>query len=167
MTGVLSTRMRMGLAAVALAFIMSMFMPLINIMRQQSPTDVVLADGSAGISFGTALTPWGWGYITVTNPHWGYTYPGVSGTHRTLTIKAWKGTIDSNAWVRIHISKANENPTGCLLIWDSMHQWMKLKICDPSKWNARAWLYVALGTGAVVWWLVGPAIVVAAPALAI
>lgn len=168
MTSVLSPRMRMGLAVVTVVFVMSMFMPLATLLRQESPIPIASADGNAGIVFGTALTPWGWGYVTVTNPHWGYTYPGVNGWHRTLTVKSWRGTNDAYAWVRIHISKPSENSTGCLLIWDSIHPWMHLQICGPDKWNIRPWLYtgIALG-GAVVGWLIWPAVIVAAPALAI
>ncbi len=165
----LSKNFKIGLGSLVAAMVLSLFAPIVALRSAhtataapivaEAPAPNINNDGSAGIAAEGWLTWWGWGYWSVTYPHYGQTYqnPTRYGIHRTLVVKSAKyGVSDAQAYVRLHISHANENSTGCLLIQDSVHTWIHLAVCDFRKWAVTAAVIsvVAIGAG---WlgWLIG------------
>ncbi len=161
----LSKNVKIGLGSLAVAMVLSIFAPIVALRSVPTATAASIGvtapapqidyDGSAGLVWqGWVKWTWPqWGFVTITNPHYGQTYqnPTVFGTHRTLVLKWSPKTWDGNAWVRLHISHPNENNTGCLLIQDSIHTWIHAKFCGPDKWDTQAKVITVIAIGAA--WL--------------
>ena len=125
----LSKNVKIGLGSLAVAMVLSIFAPIVALRSVPTATAASIGvtapapqidyDGSAGLVWqGWVKWTWPqWGFVTITNPHYGQTYqdPTVFGTHRTLVLKWNPKTWDGNAWVRLHISPRTRTiPDVCL-----------------------------------------------------
>lgn len=144
--GELPLRWKRTLSLVTAAFILSIFMQFFTAVNYERVQEAKAQEGNGIIRFEGKVPPFIGPYVIFTNPYFGPATPdGTVGVVRSLIVKADEFTSNSDAWTIMHLSFPSENPTGCLQVFGQVHLPsetvnLSFPVCDPSQWDANAWL---------------------------
>jgi len=142
---------KVGTGAVLLAFVGAIFVQIFALTYKERSSTAFAQEDSIIRLEGKAVFGLFGPYVIVTNPYLGPATPeGQFGVVRSVIVKAEQATPNLEAYAILHISLPDENPSGCLQVFDQINTWLHFTLCDPSQWDAKAWFgwaLLVLGSG--------------------